>query len=324
MTKNDKGKATNFEDRLILADYLLADEEVRPPGVRQLTVFSEGIRSLNIVGDEEAFFSRLSKNINRSIWGPKKGSKYNEGFLDLNIDLENNTFSCVYAKESALKFGEERDLRIVENRMKAIISSFKVKIEAAFADNKSLLTTFFGGEELFLAKARENFLKCVREALPGGFSQILGEFSPEDMRHILNEFGEDVEEIELSPGTSDKLKRFIKEHHELVYEAHARFFGYRIRMAPAVRQLLEDEEIRIREIKGYVTHNGIKVKATIIKNGRVHFYFPSSRFDDLSIYEAANELHKKLRLPTKTQIEQTMIDSFNPLVVNSQEVGHVN
>lgn len=315
---------TTREDKLNWDDYLLAEEDMRSPGVHHLTVFSEGIRSLADIPDIEAFLDRLLEKIKSSAWSRKKGSRYREGFLNIDLDKRNNTLSCVYSKESAQKIRQEKNLRIVENTIRAITSSHKVEIELIFADNRTLSIAFYGGEEMFMMKAKNDFFKHVKVPLPSGFSLIPGGFDPDSMRQILNQFGEDVEEIGLAPGNSEKLKRFAEEHRELLYEAHVKAHGYRIRMAPVVRQLLEDEEIKIKGIKGYMVYGGIKIKTVITSSGRVHFYFPSSYFDDQSIYEAANRLYRKLRQQPLKAIEQTIIDSFGEVILETQGVEYAS
>lgn len=301
-------------------DYLLEDEDIRPPGVFQLTVSSQRLRPNLEITNKESFLDRLSEKVNSLSWRPKKGSLYKEGFLNIDQNKRLGMFSCVYSRESALKIRQEENLRIVEQTYKAISSSHRVKIELAFSDNKDLSITFYGGERIFMAKARNVFIKNVRSSFPGTFSQIEGNFDSEEMRRIYNQFSDDVEEVGISPGKSHRLKLFINENRELVYEVHVNAFGYRIGMAPAVKELLEDEEIKINAIKGYLKYEEIKVKTVITSGGRVYFYFPGNSFDEESIYDAGRYLYGKLQLQKTKTIEQMIIDSFGPVI---QEVASV-
>lgn len=322
MVMKNEERITQEKEKFSLADCFLADEDIRPPSVFQLTVFSEGIRPSWDITDREAFLDKLFEKINSLVWSPKERSLYREGFLNIDLNKSNGIFSCVYAKESALKIRLEKNLRIVEETYKTINASHKVKIEFIFTDNKDISITFYGGEEIFMAKARNNFIKSVRASFSGGFSQIPGNFDSEDMKRILDQF-EVVEEIGISPGKSKKLKLFIRENQELVYEVHANYYGYKIEMAPAVKELLEEGEIKIRGIKGYLIHEKSRVKTVIASNGRVYFYFPGSHFDEESIFEAGNSLYRDLRLQERIS-KQEIIETFSPVAPESQDVGYVS
>ena len=75
--KNEESPA---QEKFRWADCLLTNEEIHPPRVFQLTVFSEGIRPSLEIKNKEAFLDNLSKRINSSVWHPKKAVYIKKGF----------------------------------------------------------------------------------------------------------------------------------------------------------------------------------------------------------------------------------------------------
>lgn len=290
-------------------------KEVRNPVIMPVTVLV-----CETDYDEQKDLNELVDEIGKKLledYGFRKEERRRrrEGFLDFS--LSGNIITCVYARETPTRIDFEKgDLKINTKRLRAINPSYRVKVIVYITKTKARVV-LFGGHDKIAASALRLVNYCIRGAVKGSFSTYETAFSKEEMDTIRSHFGIDVQYVFLSPGESEKLKKFAKkrvkgEIKEIpLYFVRAKFAGYRVVASPIVIDLIEEGQILITEIEGKLSFaGGIWITTRVSANGRITFFVPELILGrNQTAYDIAEELYKRI-ISQRTGVKQLRMEEF--------------
>jgi len=299
----------------IIKGLILEEEMVGEPVIYKITVLQSIIEYEKCeIEDVEKFrdviieelkkirpFSPRRKTRPRSL--PIK-SQLNEGFLQFS--KENNEIECYYVREMPFRweFVDAKTRSIQHLTVKRVDPSYRVIINISF-EEKRVIITLFGGNDVLVFRARKLICETIKRFVYN-FSTKNIYFPPRTMRNILKRFGRHVELLNIDPRDNEKFTKIVKQKVKgkaevkdvIIYDvSNVRMTGIRITISPEVMRLLEEEGIRITEIRGGLwLEMGIRITTRVKANGRVEFIIPSKYFgNDLEkIYEAAVKLYYML------------------------------
>lgn len=239
------------------------------------------------------------------------GSLYSEGLVEFKS--YDNCLECIYAKQSNLIVRNVNGLSLEVQHIKNIASPNMVKIRIFFEKNK-VDTTYYGGSPAILSKAMEDVNVSIRSKIRQ-HRELEASFTKEDMRKILDSFGDDISEIKIDPGDSEKLRKITEEGNgnpafELLYEAHVTFVGIKVKRAPYVRQLVDDGDIFIRQIKGKITYAGTKISSEVSSSGRVNFILPTNLVEEEKLNDIGIKLYNDIVEKKIKVVRSASLDTF--------------
>ncbi|MGB9671591.1 MAG: hypothetical protein ACPLZY_00415, partial [Candidatus Norongarragalinales archaeon] len=212
-----------------------------------------------------------------------------------------------------------RSKSIQSLNVKRVDPAYRVRINISFGQNKVVLT-FFGGVETLVFRAREIVCDAVKKYVYN-FAKKDVRFSPEAMRNMLQRFGKYVELINIDPRDNEKFTKIVEQKVKgkaevkkvIIYDVfNVRMTGISISISPEVARLIEEEGIRLTEIRGRLwLEFGIRITTRVKSNGRVEFIIPSKYFgnDEEKIFEVGVKLYQKL-LPEKFELEKGPLERF--------------
>lgn len=263
---------------------LIITEEAREGWALPLTVLLSKITyKLGGNANLNEIQNKILTKIQEYKFGYRPG-RFREGFL--KVKNEENRIDGIFCKEIPLRFDfVPEDADEIENlRFKSINPRFKVKVIIILRDGEVEIR-LFGGEETLAFSIRELIQTIIRGCLYN-FTTINIEFSREQMLEIFEKFGVNVEYINIDPRDNSNFRKAIQKippdnreiREVLLYEVQTlKMKGYKIQGSPAVRQLLMEAKIYIKEILGKM-HLGGKTNITtkVYSSGRVLFYIPNT------------------------------------------------
>lgn len=298
------------EERIkIIKDLVLEEGAIGEPVVFNITVLQ------SIIEYERSAFDKLDEFQNAVLqdlekarpFAPRHRSPLNEGFI--RFSQRENHLECYYLREMPFRW----DYVNIENRsieslsVKRVDPAYRVRISILFEDRKVTLS-FFGGVETLVFRARELVCDAVKSHVYN-FTKRDVSFSPNEMRSMLSRFGKYVDLIDIDPRDNERFSKIVEEKvsgkpevkRVIVYDVfNVRMTGIRITISPEVARLMEEEGIRLTEMRGGLwLEIGIKITTRVKSNGRVEFSIPAKHFgdDEDKVYDAAVGLYSKL-LPT--------------------------
>jgi hypothetical protein len=293
---------------------IIQEEDVRKRFSYIATVYNSKIEFKEKKQDLIKFREEVEKKIKTCLYKPQSGSLFSEGFVDFTS--QENTLSCIYAKENSFLQRSVEDSKIKESRIKNISSPNMVKVKITFDENE-VSSTFYGGNPIILAKAVDKIHTASKSQL-NSFKELDSTFSKEDMRKILDSFSDEINEIRIDPGDCDKLKKITEEKGEsetqkaleLVYEAHVTFAGIKVKKAPYVKQLIDETGIFIRQIKGKIVFEGEKISCEVNSSGRVNIVLPSKNLEEKELEELGEKIYNELIENKIKKIKAISLDSY--------------
>jgi len=305
----------------IIKDLILEEEAVGEPVIYRVTVLQ------SMIEYERTYFPRLEdlqEAVLRELqitypFSPRPRSRLNEGFFQYS--KADNKIDCYYIREQPFRW----DYADVERRsidsliLKRVDPTFRVRMNIAFEPN-TVVMAFFGGSEALVFRAREIVCQVVRKHLYN-FSTKHVRFDAKAMRDILERFGKYVELINIDPRDNEKFTKIIEERvrgkadvrRVIVYDVYnVRMTGISITISPEVTRLIEQEGIRLTEIRGGLWLGiGIRITTKVKANGRVEFIIPSKYFgsDVDELYDAAVKLYGRI-VPSDLEPERGPLERF--------------
>jgi hypothetical protein len=321
MDRNNEGGAENNRRLEIIKDHLLEEEVVGEVVIFKITVLQSVIEYEETAFDSEedfqnAVFQELKK---KHPFSPTYRRQLNEGFIQFSKG--DNRLDCYYIRETPFRW----DYVDVENQsiesmpLKRADPTYRVRINISFKENRVVMT-FFGGIETLVFHTREMVCEVVRKYLYN-FSTKHVRFSSKAMRNILDRFRKHVAVIDIDPRDNEKFSKIIEQKVKgkaevkkvIVYDvATVRMAGISIIVSPEVRRLIEEEGIRLTQIRGgLLLPLGMEISTKVKSNGRVEFIIPSKYFgnDKDRIYEAAVKIYHKL-IPSDLEADKGPLDRF--------------
>ena len=298
-----------------LDNLVVEEEEVRKPVIMPVTVLV-----CETAYDEQKDLNSLVNKIGKKLlegygFRQEERRRRREGFLDFRFS--GSIITCAYARETPMRIDFEKgDLKINTKRLRTINPSYRVKVTIYITKTKARVV-LFGGHDKIAASALSLVNYCIRGAVKGSFSTYETAFSKEEMDTIRSHFGMDIQYVFLSPGESEKLRKFAKrpvkgEIKEIpLYIVRAKFAGYRVGASPIVLDLIEEGKISITEIEGKLSFGGgIWITTRVSANGRITFFVPELILGrKQTAYDIAEELYKRM-ISQRTGVKQLRMEEF--------------
>ncbi len=311
----------NDERLEIIRDLILEEEAVGEAVIFKITVLQSVVEFERTAFDSENDFKNavLQELEKTHPFSPRLRTQLNEGFFQF---LEkDNELDCYYVREIPFKwnYANVKDRTIQSIHVKQIDPAYRVRINIAF-EEKRVVMTFFGGNEILVFRAREIVCNSVKRHVYN-FATKDVRFSSKAMRNILERFGRHVEFINIDPRDNEKFTKIVEQKVKgkaevkkvIVYDVfNVRMTGISITISPEVTRLIEEEGIRLTEIRGGLwLEIGMRITTKVRSNGRVEFIIPAKYFgsDEDKIYEAAVKLYGKL-LPGELEAEKGPLERF--------------
>jgi len=315
---------SNFEnDERIetIRDLILEEKAVGATIIYKITVLQsvveyESTALKNDASLEDMIVQELEK---KYPFSPRHRSKLNEGFFQFS--RKNGKLDCYYIREMPFRwdYADTRRKTIQSLNVKRVDPAYRVRINMSFEERRVVLT-FFGGVETLVFRAREIVCDAVKNYVYN-FAKRDARFTPEAMRNMLERFGKYVELINIDPRDNEKFTKIVEQNVKgkaevkkvIIYDVfNVRMTGISISISPEVARLIEEEGIRLTEIRGGLwLEFGIRITTRVKSNGRVEFIIPSKYFgnDEEKIFEVAVKLYGKL-LPEKFEPEKGPLERF--------------
>lgn len=305
----------------IIKQSILEEEAIGEPIIFKLTVLQSVIKYETTDFESEDDFQNEGILELQKIrpFSPRHRSQLNEGFF--HFSKKDNKIDCYYIRETPFRWDyvnvKERSIQFL--RLKRVAPSFRVRINISFEEDKVVMT-FFGGIETLVFHAREMVCDAVKRYVYN-FAKKDVCFTPKAMRNILEKFGKYVELINIDPRDNEKFSKIVEKDVRgkaevkkvIIYDVfNVRMTGISITISPEVRRLIEEEGIRLTEIRGGLwLELGIRITTKVKSNGRVEFIIPSKYFgnDEEKIYEVATKLYRKI-IPVGLQPEKGPLERF--------------
>ena len=237
-----------------LDNLIVEEKEVRPPIIMPVTMLVCETDYTEQKDLEDLVNKIQNKLIDDYGFRKHERRRRREGFLQ--FDSSGNTIKCTYARETPIRIDYEKgDFKLTTQRLRAISPSYRVRVTVYITKTKARVV-LFGGDNKITSVALRLVNYCVRGSVKGGFSTYETAFSSEEMYAMLSHFGIDIQYVFLSPGESEKLRKFIKKRVRgeikkiLQYSVRAKFAGYQVVASPVVIDLIQEGKISILEIEG--------------------------------------------------------------------------
>ena len=294
-----------------MSDFLEDDERIRI--IKDLILEDEE-------EDERDFQGAVLKELSATHpFSPRPRSRLNEGFFDFST--RDDKVDCYYVREQPFKwdYADTGDRTIKSLVVKRVDPSYRVRITISFEPSKVVMT-FFGGIDTMVFRAREIASDAIKRYVHN-FKKMDVRFSPKAMRNILERLGRYVELINIDPRDNEKFTKIVEQKVKgkaevrkvIVYDVfNVRMTGISIIVSPEVARLIEEEGIRLTEIRGGLWfETGIRITTKVKSNGRVEFIIPAKYFgnDEDRVCEAAVRLYRKI-IPSDIEPEKGPLERF--------------
>jgi len=299
-----------------LDNLLVEEEEVRPPVIMPVTVLVCETE-YDELKDLKVFQNEIKRKLLED-YGFRKGERRQrrEGFLDFSAS--GSVITCIYARETPMRIDYEKgDLKINTARLRTISPSYRVRVIVYITKTKARVV-LFGGHDRIAASALRLVNYCIRGALKGSFNTYQHAFSKEEMDKIRSHFGVEIQYVFLSPGQSEKLKKFARKRiageikEILQYFVRAKFSGYRVVASPVVLDLIEEGKISILEVEGSLSFMGVGITTRVSASGRITFFVPELIIGrNQTAFGIAEELYKRI-VSQRTGAKQLRMEEFFP------------
>jgi len=305
----------------VIKDLILEDEAVGEPIIFRVTVLQSVIEYESTPFDGEDDFQNAVIQELKKIrpFSPRLRSPLNEGFF--YFSKKDSKLDCYYIREMPFRWDyvNVKEQSIQSLKVKRVDPAHRVRINISF-DEKKVVMNFFGGIDTLVFHARGMVSDAVKKYVYN-FVQKDVRFTPKAMRNILERFGKYVELINIDPRDNEKFSKIIEQKVKgkaevkkvIVYDVfNVRMTGISITISPEVARLIEEEGIRLTEIRGGLwLELGIRITTKVKSNGRVEFIIPSKYFgnDEEKIYEAAVKLYRKV-IPGDLEPEKGPLERF--------------
>lgn len=305
----------------IIKDLILEEEAVGRAVIFKITVLQSFIEYEKTAFDSKDDFQNAVVLELEKIhpFSPRHRSQLNEGFF--NFSKRNSKLDCYYVREMPFRWDyvNVKEQSIQSLNVKRVDPSYRVGINISFEENKVVMT-FFGGIETLVFHAREMVCDAVKKQIYNFVKKDV-RFSPKAMRNILERFGKHVELINIDPRDNEKFSKIVEQKVKgkaeikkvIIYDVfNVRMTGISITISPEVTRLIEEEGIRLTEIRGGLwLETGIRITTKVKSNGRVEFIIPGKYFgtDEERIYEAAVKLYRKV-IPSDLEPEKGPLERF--------------
>jgi hypothetical protein len=315
------GNFENNERMETIRDLILEEEAVGETVIYKITVLQSVVEYERTTLNENATLEDviIQELETRYPFSPRHRSQLNEGFFQFS--KKNGKIDCYYIREMPFRwdYADTRSKTIQSLNVKRVDPAYRVRINISFEQNKVVLT-FFGGVETLVFRAREIVCDAVKKYVDN-FAKKDVRFSPEAMRNMLQKFGKYVELINIDPRDNEKFTKIVEQKVKgkaevkkvIIYDVfNVRMTGISISISPEVARLIEEEGIRLTEIRGGLwLEFGIRITTRVKSNGRVEFIIPSKYFgnDEEKIFEVSVKLYQKL-LPEKFELEKGPLERF--------------
>jgi len=311
----------NDERLEIIKDLLLEEEAVGEAVIFKITVLQSVIEyEYTAFESKDDFQNAVILELEKiRPFSPRPRRQLSEGFF--HFSKKNNKLDCYYVREMPFRWDyvNVKDQSIQSLNVKRVDPAYRVRINISFEENKVIMT-FFGGIETLVFHAREMVCDAIKKCVYNFVKKDV-RFSPKAMRKILERFGKHVELINIDPRDNEKFSKIVEQKVKgkaevkkvIIYDVfNVRMTGISITISPEVTRLIEEEGIRLTEIRGGLwLEIGIRITTKVKSNGRVEFIIPSKYFgnDEERIYEAAVKLYRKL-IPDTIEPEKGPLERF--------------
>ncbi len=247
---------------------------------------------INFLGGECADPADLARELSERLveghsLAPIQGRPFGKaGFLTPSHDK--NHVSVPYIRESSIKFEQVVDGRLEKTHLRGVSSQCKVTVDVVVQKSEAVLR-FFGGKEDVVTKAKNATVASLKRILSArqlGFRESELGFTPEQMRAILDKLDEtQVKTVHISPGESRKLRDFTIQREqrgevippELRFDAHLIARGFNIKIAPLVKQIINESGVQVNVIECTLPMNqDHSVYARVDSSGRILIRVPNA------------------------------------------------
>jgi len=309
-------------DRLeVIKQMILEEEAVGEPIIFKITVLQSVVKyEMTAFDNEHEFQNAVVQQLQETHpFEPRKKSQLREGFL--NFSRSDNKVDCYYIREMPFRWDyvNVKEQSIESLKLKRVDPTYRVRVNISF-ETKKVVLTFFGGIETLVFQAREMVCDVVKK-YSYNFAKKDVRFTPQLMRRILEKFGKDVELINIDPRDNIKFSKIVEQKVKgkaevkkvIIYDVfNVRMAGISITISPEVTRIIEEEGIRLTEIRGgFWLQIGLRITTKVKSNGRIEFTIPSKYFgnDQDKIYEVAVKLYQKV-IPSDLEPEKGPLEQY--------------